>query len=86
MKRQHLWIYAAAAVAILVGVAAFGSSGYVFAAVFLLLCPMMMMFMMGGMHGSGGHGLEGPASADHGTATTASGRDVDHSHSGGRSR
>ena len=71
MKRQHLLIYAVAAAALLIGVAVFGSSGYVFSAAFLLLCPLMMIFMMGGMHGSGGHGSSGENAAEqhsgHGT-------------------
>lgn len=73
MKRQHLLIYAVAAAALLIGVAVFGSSGYVFSAAFLLLCPLMMIFMMGSMHGSD-HGSSGENAADkHYGHDTASG-------------
>ena len=85
MKRQHLWMYAAAAAAVLIAVAAYGSSGYLFGAVFLLLCPLMMIFMMGGMHGGGGHGGDGPEHTGHSTAASGSVPDIDPSSSGGRS-
>ena len=79
MKRQHLLIYAVAAAVLLIGVTTFGSSGSLFAVAFLLLCPLMMIFMMGGMHGGSGH--DGDADArrhtDHSTASRASMRDND---------
>lgn len=62
MRRQHLVFLAIAAAVLLMGVAVFdASSGWLFAAAFLVLCPLMMIMMMGGMHG-GGHGGEGQKS------------------------
>ena len=59
MRRQHLVFLAIAAAVLLIGVAVFdASSGWLFAAAFLVLCPLMMLMMMGGMH-RGGHGGEG---------------------------
>lgn len=60
MKRQHLVLYGTAAAVLVIGAAAFGvSPGTVVALAFLVLCPAMMIFMMGGMHGGGmGHGNE----------------------------
>lgn len=55
MRRQHLVFLAIAAAVLLIGVGVFDvSSGWLFAAAFLVLCPLMMTMMMGGMHG-GGH-------------------------------
>ncbi|RBY98099.1 hypothetical protein DQ237_00730 [Blastococcus sp. TF02-8] len=58
MKRQHLVLYGAAAAVLVIGAAAFGvAPGTLFALAFLVLCPAMMIFMMGGMRGgSMGHG------------------------------
>jgi uncharacterized membrane protein len=57
MKRQHMLFYVGAAAVLLIGGAAFGfSTATLFAFVFLLLCPLMMFFMMSGMHdGGNGH-------------------------------
>ena len=63
MKRQHMLFYVGAA-AVLIGGAAFGfSTSVLFALVFLLLCPLMMIFMMNGMH-DGGNGHDGRGDAD----------------------
>ncbi len=65
MRRQHLVFLAIAAAVLLIGVAVFdASSGWLFAAAFLVLCPLMMIMMMGGMHG-GGHGGEGQRRGGH---------------------
>lgn len=56
MKRQHLVYLAIAAGVLLIGTGVFdASSGWLVAATFLILCPLMMVMMMGGMH-MGGHG------------------------------
>lgn len=58
MKR-HLPFYGLAAI-LIVGVIAFGfpvSSLWILG--FVVLCPLMMIFMMGGMHGGDGHGEQG---------------------------
>lgn len=55
MTRQHLPYYAIAAAILIVGLVAFGvpvSNLLVFG--FILVCPLMMLFMMRGMHGGGG--------------------------------
>jgi hypothetical protein len=57
MRRQHLPFYAIAAAILIVGLVALGvpfSRLSVLAVV--LICPLMMMFMMRGMHGGNGHG------------------------------
>ena len=65
MKRQHLVLYVAAATVLVIALAVFGVSGStLFAGAFLLLCPLMMMFMMGGMHGGG----MGPGADDAGSS------------------
>ena len=58
MRHRHLLIYGIVAAMLVIGVAAFGASpSTLFAAGFLVLCPLMMIFMMAGMHGGGlGHG------------------------------
>jgi hypothetical protein len=58
MKRQSWGLYTIALAILVVGLVALGvpASTLLFAA-FLLACPLMMMFMMGGMHG--GHGTAG---------------------------
>lgn len=55
MRRQPWGLYAIAAAILVVGLIALGvpANTLLFGA-FLLVCPLMMMFMMGGMHG--GHG------------------------------
>jgi Protein of unknown function (DUF2933) len=57
MRRQHLPFYAIAAAILIVGLVALGVpfSRLSFLAV-VLICPLMMMFMMRGMHGGKGHG------------------------------
>jgi len=58
MKR-HLPIYVLAAAVVLVGAVAFGvpTSGLWLG--FVVLCPLMMIFMMGGMHGGDDRGRPG---------------------------
>lgn len=58
MRRQPWGLYAIALAILVVGLVALGvpASTLLFAAL-LLTCPLMMMFMMGGMHG--GHGATG---------------------------
>ena len=65
MKRQHMLFYVGAAAVLVIGGAAFGfSTSVLFALVFLLLCPLMMIFMMSGMHdGGNGHGGHDDADA-----------------------
>ena len=52
MRRQPWGLYAIAAAILVVGLIAFGvpANTLLFGA-FVLFCPLMMMFMMGGMHG-----------------------------------
>ncbi|RSM62021.1 hypothetical protein DMB66_22930 [Actinoplanes sp. ATCC 53533] len=66
MRRQPWGMYAIAAAILVVGLIAFGvpANTLLFGA-FVLVCPLMMMFMMGGMHG--GHGSADP---DERTRTT----------------
>lgn len=57
MRRQHLPLYAIATAIVTVGLVAFGlpvSSSFLLA--FVLVCPLMMLFMMRGMHGGSGQG------------------------------
>ena len=57
MRRQHLPFYAIATAIVTVGLVAFGlpvSSSFLL--VFVLVCPLMMLFMMRGMHGGSGQG------------------------------
>jgi hypothetical protein len=58
VKRQPWGLYAVALVILVVGLVALGvpASTLLFAAL-VLACPLMMIFMMGGMHG--GHGGAG---------------------------
>jgi hypothetical protein len=67
MRRQPWGLYAIAAAILVVGLIAFGvpANALLFGA-FVLVCPLMMMFMMGGMHS--GHGGSNPG-ADPGTRT-----------------
>ena len=72
MKRQPWGMYAIAAAILVVGLIAFGvpANTLLFGA-FVLVCPLMMMFMMGGMHGGhGGADRDGeqhaPTPEDHG--------------------
>jgi DUF2933 family protein len=59
MRRQPWGLYAIAAAILVVGLIAFGvpANTLLFGA-FVLVCPLMMMFMMGGMHG--GHAGTNP--------------------------
>ena len=62
MRRQPWGLYAVALAILVVGLVALGvpASTLLFAA-FVLVCPLMMVLMMGGMHGghgSGGHDNE----------------------------
>jgi hypothetical protein len=63
MKRQHMMWYVAALIAGVVTALAFGApASTVLLALVVLACPLMMMFMMGNMHGGGprsGTGQEG---------------------------
>ena len=64
MRRQPWGLYAVAAAILVVGLVAFGvpANTLLFGA-FVLVCPLMMMFMMGGMHG--GHGSADPDAEQH---------------------
>ena len=55
MMRQHLPHYAIAAAILIVGLVAFGLpvTNLIFFGLFLV-CPLMMLIMMRGMHGGGG--------------------------------
>jgi peptidoglycan/LPS O-acetylase OafA/YrhL len=57
MKRQPWGLYALAAAVLAVGLVALGvpADALLFGA-FVLVCPLMMMLMMAGMHG--GHGAD----------------------------
>ena len=63
MKRQHMMWYVAALIAGVVTALAVGApASTVLLALVVLACPLMMMFMMGNMHGGGprsGTGQEG---------------------------
>lgn len=57
MKRQHMVFFGIAAAVLVVTVTALGiSPPTLFVVAFLVLCPLMMLFMMGGMHGGMGDG------------------------------
>ena len=67
MRRQHLPFYAIAMAIVTVGLVAFGvlvSSLFVLA--FVLVCPLMMLFMMRGVHGGSGQGGSDPVGRPHG--------------------
>jgi len=56
MKREQLPIYALALAILVVGLAAMGVPlGTVFFSLAALACPLMMIFMLSGMHGGHGH-------------------------------
>lgn len=57
MKRQHVWWYAAAVAAAVIGAVALGApASTILLGLALLGCPLMMMFMMGGHGGGTGRG------------------------------
>ena len=57
MKRQHMMWYVAALIAGVVTALAVGApASTVLLALVVLACPLMMMFMMGNMHGGGRYG------------------------------
>jgi len=57
MRSNRLPIYALAAAILIVGLVALGMPvGMVFILAILVACPLMMFFMMRGMHGGGTHG------------------------------
>jgi hypothetical protein len=54
MKREHMMWYVAALIAGAVTALALGApASTVLVALVVLACPLMMMFMMGNMHGGG---------------------------------
>lgn len=53
--KHHLALFGLAAVLLIVGVAALGLSVSSLLLLALVVCPLMMIFMMRGMHGGGGH-------------------------------
>jgi fatty acid desaturase len=60
MKREHLPIYALALAVLIVGLVATGVSvTSLIVPLLVLACPVMMFFMMRGMHG-GTHGASSP--------------------------
>lgn len=67
MKRR-LPSYVLTAAILLVGAIAFGAPTSILWIVgFVVFCPLLMIFMMGGMHGGdrlGGQGGDGPGGAD----------------------
>jgi hypothetical protein len=64
MKREHLPIYALALAVLIVGLAATGVSvTSLIVPLLVLACPVMMFFMMRGMHG-GAHGESSPDPAE----------------------
>jgi len=80
MKRL-LPFYVLAAAVVAVGAVAFGiplSSLWILG--FLVLCPLMMMFMMGGMHGGGGDGPNRGDGQSSGDATGGRDRRSPHGH------
>ena len=74
MRRQPWGLYAIAAAVLVVGLVAFGvpANTLLFGA-FVLVCPLMMMFMMGGMHG--GHGGTSPDAEQHARTPEDHGQD-----------
>jgi hypothetical protein len=66
MKSQSLALYVLAAAIVGVGVMAFGvgASG-LWGLAFVVACPLMMIFMMRGMHGSDGNDIGYPSRDEH---------------------
>ena len=57
MKSQSLALYVLAAAIVGVGVMAFGvGASSLWGLAFVVACPLMMIFMMRGMHGGNGNG------------------------------
>ena len=70
MRRQPWGLYAIALAILIVGLVAFGVPAQtLLVGVLVLACPLMMIFMMGGMHGGhgshGSHGGTDPKTEDH---------------------
>jgi type III secretory pathway component EscV len=68
--RRHLPFYVLAAAILIVGAMAFGfpvSSLWILG--FVVLCPLMMIVMMGSMHGGDGHSGHGDGSQSGGSPT-----------------
>lgn len=65
MKRQPWGAYAIALAVLIVGLVALGvpANTLLFTAV-ILACPLMMLFMMRGMHGGGATGHHNPSARD----------------------
>jgi hypothetical protein len=83
MKRAQMQVYALALAILVVGLGALGVPlGTVFVSLAALACPLMMIFMMGGMHGGHGHGHGRPDEpADrHGSETSPAAGDRDSAH------
>ena len=76
MKRQHLWLCAAALGLVIVGALAVGvpASTLLFLAV-VLACPAMMLFMHGGHAGHGGQAGQDQHTAHRGHAGAAASSD-----------
>ncbi|MDT5032448.1 MAG: hypothetical protein QOC94_2619 [Actinoplanes sp.] len=54
MRRQPWGLYAVALAVLIVGLVALGvPASTLLTGAFVLVCPVMMMLMMGGMHGTG---------------------------------
>ncbi|MFE6511518.1 DUF2933 domain-containing protein [Nocardioides sp. NPDC057767] len=61
MKTSNLGLFAVAAAIVFVGALSVGVPfGSLAVLAILLLCPLMMIFMMKGMHGSGGREHQDP--------------------------
>jgi Protein of unknown function (DUF2933) len=68
MRRQPWGLYAIALAILVVGLVALGvPASTLLVAALALTCPLMMIFMMSGMHGGADHTVErrGPAPEDH---------------------
>jgi hypothetical protein len=69
MKRQPWGLYAIALAILIVGLVAIGvPAETLLVGAFVLACPLMMIFMMSGMHG--GHGGTDRTTDDHKQRTT----------------
>jgi hypothetical protein len=83
MRRQSSGLYAIALAILVVGLVALGlpATTLLFGAI-ALTCPLMMMFMMGGMHG--GHGTTGQDHEPGGKPDSAASGSHDHEPTAGR--